>query len=105
MFTDLRQALRSLLKSPGFSALVVTVLALGIGANTAIFSIVNGVLLKPLPYADAARILAVQNAIAGDPDSSVGYPDFLDWRAQATAFDGMAAYLAFGRTPLTGAGE
>ena len=53
MFTDLRQALRLLLKSPGFSALIVIVLALGIGANTAIFSIVNGVLLKPLPFADA----------------------------------------------------
>ena len=53
MFTDLRQALRLIVKSPGFSSLIVIVLALGIGANTAIFSIVNGVLLKPLPFADA----------------------------------------------------
>ena len=59
MFTDLRQALRFLLKSPGFSVLIVIVLALGIGATTAIFSIVNGVLFKPLPFHDPSRLLAL----------------------------------------------
>ena len=70
MFTDLRQALRLLLKSPGFSAIVVIVLALGIGANTAIFSIVNGVLLKPLPFADSSRLVALDTTVRNEPDDS-----------------------------------
>ena len=91
MFTDLRQALRLLLKSPGFSAIVVIVLALGIGANTAIFSIVNGVLLKPLPFADASRLVAIDTTVRNEPDDSA-YLDVLDWHAQATTVDHIAAY-------------
>ena len=83
MFTDLRQALRVLLKSPGFSAVVVVVLAVGIGANTAIFSIVNGVLLKPLPFADASRLVVDQRrSCAAKTTNSASFPDFTDWRAQ-----------------------
>src|SRR5712692_3796223 len=86
MFTDLRQAFRLLLKTPGFSALVVIVLAVGIGANTAIFSIVNGVLLKPLPFADAGRLVAIDTTVRNEPDDTA-YLDFLDWRSQATTID------------------
>ena len=80
MFTDLRQALRLLLKSPGFSAIVVIVLALGIGANTAIFSIVNGVLLKPLPFAESSRLVALDTTVRNEPDDSA-YLDVADWHA------------------------
>ncbi len=103
MFTDLRQALRLLLKSPGFSGLIVVVLALGIGANTAIFSIVNGVLLKPLPFADGARLVALDTTVRNEPDDSA-YLDVLDWRAQARTLDHIAAYATAAVT-LTGHGE
>jgi len=63
MFTDLRYAVRLLINSPAFTILVVTVLALGIGANTAVFSVVNGVLLKPLPFADAGRLVAIDTTV------------------------------------------
>jgi putative ABC transport system permease protein len=103
MVADLRQAFRTLAKSPGFSALVVMVLALGIGANTAIFSIVNGVLLKPLPFAGADRLVAVDTTVRNEPDDT-SYPDFLDWRAQASSFDLLAAYAGVGTT-LSGTGD
>ncbi len=103
MFTDLRHALRVLLKSPGFAAAVVAVLALGIGANTAIFSIVYGVVLKPLPFADSSRLLALQTTTRGEPDDA-SYPDVGDWAAQSKTIDRMAGYAENGAT-LTGAGE
>jgi putative ABC transport system permease protein len=103
MLTDLRHALRLLLKNPGFSALIVIVLALGIGANTAIFSIVNGVLLKPLPFADAARLVAIDTTVRNEPDDSA-YLDVLDWRVQATTVDRIAAYATAAVT-LTGRGD
>jgi putative ABC transport system permease protein len=103
MFTDLRQALRLLLKSPGFSALIVIVLALGIGANSAIFSIVNGVLLKPLPFASAARLIAIDTTVRNEPDDSP-YLDVLDWRAQSATVEHIAAYATAAVT-LTGHGE
>ena len=103
MFTDLRQAIRLLLKSPGFSALIVVVLALGIGANTAIFSIVNGVLLKPLPFAEASRLVAIDTTVRNEPDDSA-YLDVLDWRAQSGAVEHIAAYATAAVT-LTGRGD
>src|SRR5471030_573720 len=103
MLTDLRQALRLLVKSPGFSALIVIVLALGIGANTAIFSIVRGVLLAPLPFADAARLVAIDTTVRNEPDDSA-YLDVLDWRGQATTVDRIAAYATAAVT-LTGHGD
>src|SRR5207245_6288978 len=90
MFFDIRQAFRGLTTSKGFSALVIFVLALGIGATTAIFSIVNGVLLKPLPFPDASRLVAIHSQVRGERDSS-SVPDFQDWKAQAGSSDRMAA--------------
>jgi predicted permease len=103
MFTDLRHALRLLSKAPGFSALIVIVLALGIGANTAIFSIVRGVLLAPLPFADTARLVAVDTTVRNEPDDSA-YLDVLDWQAQARTVEPIAAYATAAVT-LTGRGE
>ena len=84
MITDLRQAFRLLLKSPGFTSLVVAVLAIGIGATTVIFSIVDGVLLKPLPFPDADRLIAIQSVTHGDEDGSASVPDVTDLRAART---------------------
>ena len=97
------QSLRTLLKSPGFGALVVVVLAVGIGANTAIFSIVNGVLLKPLPFAEPQALVSVESTVQGEPDDA-SYPDFQDWRTQATTFEKLAVYAGNGST-LTGVGD
>src|SRR4051794_38231728 len=103
MFTDFRQALRLLRKSPGFSALIVIVLALGIGANTAIFSIVNGVLLKPLPFSDASRLVSIDTTVRSEPDDSA-YLDVMDWHGQSTTVQNIAAYATAAVT-LTGHGE
>jgi putative ABC transport system permease protein len=100
MITDLRQAFRTLRKSPGFTALVIVVLAVGIGANTAIFSIVDGVLLKPLPFANASRLVAVTTTLKGEPDDTA-YLDFVDWRAQTKTLERLAAYTGAAAT-LTG---
>jgi len=95
---EFRYVLRSLRLSPGFTLLSVLVLALGIGANTAIFSVVNGVLLKPLAYKDAGRIVAVGNTWK-DRKVSMGQmsePDFDDLHNQSTVFDGLACYIPGG---------
>ena len=91
---DIFHAVRTLRKAPAFSLVVLTTLALGIGANTAIFSVVNTVLLRPLPYADADRLAMVFRTVPrfGFTRSTSSYPDFNDWRAQATSFTSMAAY-------------
>src|SRR5262245_10561279 len=81
---DLRFAFRQLLKNPGFTAVAVLTLALGIGANTAIFSIINGVLLKPLPYPDPDRLVTLweRSPQRGVEQERVSGPNYLDWRAQ-----------------------
>jgi putative ABC transport system permease protein len=93
---QLRLALRLLIKSPGFTALVVLTLALGIGANTAIFSLVNNTCLRALPYPDADRLVHVTERSSQYPDMSVSYPDFLDWRAGQDTFSGLAIYRTSG---------
>src|SRR5215472_2723261 len=80
--SDVRFAFRTLAKSPGFTAVVVLTLALGIGANTAIFSVVNAVLLRPLPFAAPDRLVSVVSTRRGNVPDNVSYPDFADWRAQ-----------------------
>jgi putative ABC transport system permease protein len=105
LLQDLRYAFRLLAKSPGFTAIAVLTLALGIGANTAIFSVVNGVLLRPLPFRDPSRlVLALEKNPAFKGLSSVSYQNFLDWRDQSHSFESMEATRAATIT-LTGAGE
>jgi putative ABC transport system permease protein len=93
VFQDFRYGSRSLRKSPGFTAVAAITLALGVGANTAIFSVVNAVMLRPLPYVDADRLVRLweSNHRFGRPRSSVSIPNFLDWRAQVRAFESLAA--------------
>ena len=93
---NVRLALRLLAKSPGFTALVILTLALGIGANTAIFSLVRNTCLRALPYPDADRLVHVTEHSSQYADMSVSYPDFLDWRAGADAFAGLAIYRTDG---------
>ena len=90
---DLRYALRVLFKSPGFTAVAIITLALGIGANTAIFSVVYAALLRPLPYAQPNRLLTLSEVRAADNTSWVAsYPDYLDWQKQSKAFQSIAGY-------------
>ena len=101
---DLRYGARTLLKKPGFTVIAVVTLALGIGANTAIFSVVNGVLLKSLPFPDAERLVALSETSKSGRIIAVAYPDYLDWRAQQRGFENLAARMPAGGV-LTGDGE
>jgi predicted permease len=91
LWQDLRFGARMLLKQPGFSLIALLTLALGIGANTAIFSVVNAVLLRPLPYREAERIVAIQELSKEGERKQVTPANFLDWRAQQTTFASLAA--------------
>ena len=107
LFQDLRYALRQLRKTPGFTAVALLTMALGIGANVAIFSVVNAVLLRPLPYKDPGRLVYVWSAekARGIPQSTVSIPDLDDWRQQNRVFEGIAGFtsgtfnLSGGETP------
>jgi len=88
---DLRYGWRTLLKSPGFAAAALFTLALGIGANTAIFSVVYGILLRPLPFWDASHLVLLNETTPRVGDVSVSYPNFQDWRSQSHSFAEMAA--------------
>ena len=89
MLNDIRIALRSLPRMPGFSVAFILTLGLGIGANTAIFSVINGVLLRPLPYPDADRIMHLRQAqtAAGIDNTSFSFPEVADYRAQSKTLD------------------
>ncbi len=92
LWQDVRYGLRMLRKNPGFTAVAVTTLALGIGANTAIFSVVNGVLLRPLPYREPGRLVMVYESRREFSRGSLAYPNFLDWRRENRSFIDIAAY-------------
>ena len=104
LLQDIRYATRVLLRDRAFTAAVVLTLALGIGANTAVFSIVHAVLLRPLPYRDPARLISVWTAPVSRPNdrNPTSLPDLRDWQQQATLLDGIAGY-AFNRFDLSGA--
>jgi putative ABC transport system permease protein len=105
LLQDLRYGLRVLAKNPGFAAIASLTLALGIGANTAIFTVVNGVLLRPLPFVDPSRIVLVLEQNANFPALvSTSYENYSDWRDQSHSFTSMEASCAANLT-LTGAGE
>ena len=106
MFHELRFAIRTLLKNPGFTATAVATLALGIGANTAIFSVVSSVMLKPLPYPDAGRLVMVweDNMQRGFPQDTPAPGNFIAWRNQNRVFEDMAAMVRDSFN-LTGMGE
>ena len=90
---DLRFAIRQLLKNPGFSVIAVIVLAFGIGANTAIFSVVNAVLLRPLPYPHSEQLVLLRERLLGPSgfeSGSVSYMNYLDWRAGQQSFTDLA---------------
>jgi predicted permease len=101
---DLRYGLRVLLKNPGFTAIAILTLALGIGANTALFSVVNGVLLNPLPFAKPDELVAVYAKSPTFGESSIAYPNFLDWQKGNQSFALLSAFRSDDYN-MTGAGE
>ena len=106
LWQDVRNGLRNLLRYRGYSVVVLLTLALGIGANTAIFSVVNGVLLRPLPYPDRNRLVMIWERAPHDPQihNVISPANFLDWRAQNHVFQSMSA-LGWAISTLTGQGE
>lgn len=101
---DLRYSLRMLRKNPGFTTVVVLTLALGIGANAILFSIVNGVLLNPLPYTQPEQLVSLHQSKPNFETGAIPYPNFLDWQKENQTFSAMAISRSFGGN-LTGVGE
>ena len=104
LFQDLRYGVRMALKTPAFTAVAVITLALGIGANTAVFSIVNGVLLNPLPFPQAEQLVALGENKANFENGSISYPNFRDWQKDNRSFSSMAVSRVFSFS-LIGTGE
>src|SRR5271169_1153094 len=101
---DVRYGLRVLWKSPGFTAIAVLTLALGIGANTALFSVVNGVLLNPLPFPNPEQLVAAYAKTPSFEQSSISYPNFQDWQRNNHSFSALGAFRSE-EYNLTGSGE
>src|ERR1700755_2172024 len=101
---DLRYALRVLLARPGFSAVAILTLALGIGTNTAIFSVVNAVLLRPLPFRDPAKLCLLYEHFPTIGIIGPSYENLIDWRDQSSSYEGVA-FVHNATFTLTGAGE
>src|SRR5688572_14177243 len=89
---DLKFAFRQLLKNPGFTTVAALTLALGIGANTAIFSLINGVILRPLPLFEPERLVSLSTRPADARPTQTSYSSYLDWREQCAAFEDLAIY-------------
>jgi hypothetical protein len=104
LWQDVRYGARMLLKTPGVSIIVIIALALGIGANSAIFSVVNAVLLRPLPFDQPDSLVFLNEKSPVLDEMSISYPNFTDWRAQNQSFEKMGVYNR-GSYNLTGAGE
>src|SRR5262245_61490828 len=105
LLQDLRYGARMLAKSPSYTLIAVITLALGIGATTTIFSFVNGILLRPLPYRDSERLVLVSEISARrGPMGGISFPNLLDWREQNQVFTGISAWGGGGYT-LTGNGD
>ena len=105
LFADLKQAFRMLRRSPGFAATAILALALGIGANTAIFSVVNAVLLKPLPYPQADRLVVLMNSSPQGTFPAASVPKFNIWRAQTQVLEDVVAYDVGGPGINVGGGD
>ena len=107
LLQDLRFAIRQLRKSPGFALTTILTLALGIGATTAIFSLINAVLLRPPPFPEPQRLMSVgeihTSVTRSGPPESLSYPDFFDWRTRNRTFESLASYHGDNHT-LTGNG-
>ena len=104
LLQDVRYGIRGLRRNPGFAAVVVLTLALAIGMNTAVFSLVNAILVRPLPYPDPDRLVWLGNYNRFFKAEMVGSPDYVDWKDQATSFAGMVAYGTRGYTLATAEG-
>jgi putative ABC transport system permease protein len=104
LLQDLRYGLRALLKRPGFTLIAVVTIALGIGANTAIFGVVNALLLRSLPYADSNRLVTMSGVGEKGPEGNTGYATFVDWRDRSKSFEQLAIIRSWGGT-VTGHGE
>jgi len=105
MLQDLKYALRGIARRPAFAALVIATLTIGIGANTAMFSIVHGVLVKPLPYERPDELVYMYGAFSRGSQASVSPPDYLDYRERNSVFSSLAARTVFGTSVITGSGE
>ncbi len=105
LLQDVRYGLRMLAKNPGFTVVAVLTLALGIGATTAIFSVVDAVLLHPAPYVEAAQLVEISEKSPQGERDGVSVGDFTDWEEQTQAFQGVAAYRHWEFHTLTGAGQ
>src|SRR5438132_178908 len=102
---DVRFALRSLRRQPAFTAIAVITLALGIGANTAIFSVINSVLLTPLPYREPHRLVMLWETRPGSDRPLVSYPNFQDWRQRQRGFEDIGVYYPWASFTMTGRGD
>ena len=102
---DIRFGLRTLRKSPGFSAVAILILSLGIGANTAIFSVINSVLLQPLPFRAPAQLVDLRETESAPGSFPLDGPDYLDWQQQNSTFESMSMYPYPRGANASGAGE
>src|SRR5436190_23743640 len=92
MFQDVRFALRTLHRSPGFTCTALLTLALGIGANTAIYSVIDGVLLHPIPFPESDRLVALYQKTPRSEKNAVSYPNLLDWQRSTQTFEAIAGW-------------